>query len=219
MAAPKHITFVQLDLFPMPETEEWRPVVGWESFYEVSNFGRVRSLDRPTSWVQRYRQVAGADPNDADRPLVQRTTIKKGRVLALRYSGPEKNRVSVMLWAGKAGLTKMIHALVLEAFVGPRPPGYVGNHKDGNPKNNCLANLEWCTHAQNIQHAVDRGLMHTRGEESRGHRWTTAQVIEMRRLQKQGWSGKAIAIHFQVRSDALRAILSRRSWKHIPEEP
>lgn len=219
MATTDYTTTEQYELFPTHEAEEWRPVVSWEGYYEVSNFGRVRSLDRPTSWVQRYRQVDGADPNDADRPLVTRTTIKKGRVLAPRYSGPEKNRVSVMLWVGKEGLTKMIHALVLEAFVGPRPSGYVGNHKDGNPKNNCLANLEWCTHAQNIQHAVDRGLMHTRGEESRGHRWTTAQVIEMRGLQKQGWSGKAIATHFHVRADALRAILARRTWKHIPEEP
>ena len=45
MTAKKHTTFVQLDL-AFSEPEEWRPVVGWEGLYEVSNLGRVRSLDR-----------------------------------------------------------------------------------------------------------------------------------------------------------------------------
>lgn len=52
----------------------------------------------------------------------------------------------------------LVHTLVAEAFIGPKPPGYQVNHKDGNVKNNNYTNLEYCTPKENIRHAIETGL-------------------------------------------------------------
>lgn len=53
---------------------------------------------------------------------------------------------------------RLIHSLVAEAALGPRPEGLVINHKDGVKHNNHPNNLEYCTIAENIQHSIDMGL-------------------------------------------------------------
>lgn len=55
--------------------------------------------------------------------------------------------------------TKYIHHLIAEYCLGPRPNGMQINHKDGNKLNNHPSNLEYCTSSQNVQHAVDTGLV------------------------------------------------------------
>lgn len=108
--------------------KEWRPVVGFESKYLVSNFGAVKSL--------RYEGHAG------EREL--RQTIDSKR---LGYK-------SVYLYDELAKRHfKSVHQLVASAFI-PNPNGYREvNHIDGNPGNNRVDNLEWCNRSQNITHA------------------------------------------------------------------
>lgn len=121
------------------EEEIWRPVVGFESAYEVSNLGRVRSLDR--SWKQLSRH---------GKEYVHR---RKGRVLR---PGPSNyGHLSVVLGRGN---TRMVHALVLEAFRGPRPsPKHDSRHINGDPADNRLDNLVWGTRSENIRDAVAHG--------------------------------------------------------------
>lgn len=57
---------------------------------------------------------------------------------------------------------KYVHHLVAEAFIGERPGRLVINHKDGDKTNNSLYNLEYITHAENIQHAVSSGLLNAK---------------------------------------------------------
>jgi len=52
----------------------------------------------------------------------------------------------------------LVHVLVCEAFIGPREKGIQVNHIDGNKKNNCLWNLEYCTHSQNMRHSITSGI-------------------------------------------------------------
>lgn len=119
--------------------ENWRDVVGFENSYEVSDQGRVRSKDR--SWPQRSRSGT-----------VYEHAVK-GRVL--RPGPTNYGHLSVVLGRGN---TKMVHALVLEAFIGPRPsPKHDSRHIDGNPKNNLLINLAWGTRSENIKDAVRHG--------------------------------------------------------------
>ena len=115
----------------MNDNERWLPVVGFEDLYEVSNFGRVKSLGRP------YCNGVRSFPPRILRP------------------GPSNyGHLSVVLGRGN---TWMVHTLVLTAFIGPRPPGAEGCHNDGNPANNHLDNLRWDTRSNNIRDGVRHG--------------------------------------------------------------
>jgi hypothetical protein len=128
----------QLDL-ELDLLEHWRPVVGHEG-YEVSDKGRVRSLDRtitnplPSGTVRRQRM--------------------RGRILR---PGPDrKGYLSVNLF----GKTRQVHRIVLEAFVGPCPPGMECLHANDIPDDNRLENLSWNTRSANRYDAVRNGRHH-----------------------------------------------------------
>lgn len=119
--------------------EIWKPVVGWEKLYEVSNFGNVRSLDRYVN--------AGHYQKFCKGQLLKPTFHKSNYcIVTLRNSGIQK--------------VSKVHQLVMNAF-NPKPNNQKLeiNHIDGNTKNNRLDNLEWCTHKQNLQHASKHHLL------------------------------------------------------------
>lgn len=121
--------------------EEWRPVVGWEDLYEVSDHGRVRSLDRTTHFIDgRVRHF-------------------KGQLLTL-YCSPGTTRPRVELRRGKKHRTVVVSVLVLEAFVGPRPEGLFCCHWDDDPSNNHVSNLRWDTPSANAYDKVRNGRCH-----------------------------------------------------------
>lgn len=107
--------------------EEWRPVVGYENSYEVSNYGQVRSLDRILTHGNRLR----------------------GRVLKNRRLPNGRPRVSL----ARNGVTidAYPYRLVLESFVGPCPPYMEALHWDDDHDNNCLSNLRWGTRTDNMR--------------------------------------------------------------------
>lgn len=119
--------------------EEWRPVVGYEGAYEVSDLGRVRSLDRIDSRGNRaWGRLLRADPQASGHLRVALCVEGKARRL-------------------------FVHKLVLDAFVGPCPVGMETCHNDGDPTNNAVSNLRWDTKSAN---ARDRRL-HGRDEHAR----------------------------------------------------
>ena len=117
--------------------EEWRPIAGYEGLYEVSNLGRVRSLDRiqsRSSWRQ--------------REFMQHY---KGRILKPQRNN--KGYYTVMLQVHKKYDMRLVSRLVAEAFI-PNPNNLpVVNHKDQVPTNNVASNLEWCTTQYNVTYA------------------------------------------------------------------
>lgn len=118
------------------EREVWKPVEGWEAFYEVSNKGRIRSLDR------KYKRG-------------NYFVTHKGRIMK-----QQDNNVGykfVILKSGNIVKKVYIHRLVAMSFI-PRPDGTdTVNHKDFNPANNRVENLEWTTAEGNYRYSVDRG--------------------------------------------------------------
>lgn len=122
--------------------EEWRPVVGYEGLYEVSDQGRVRSLPR---YVIRQGGLASG------RPMRVRGGIRKLRVA--------KCGGYWLVSLSREGEDSMcyVHALVLEAFVGPRPPGLEVCHRDGDPKNANLSNLAYGSSGENKLDQVRHG--------------------------------------------------------------
>lgn len=200
MAARKHTTFVQLDLPLVDTTEIWRPVVGWEGLYEVSNLGRVRSLDRDC--------ITGP----------RRISRIRGRVLSLTPCGYKGRRRRVALHAEGKLSQRFVHHLVLEAFIGPRPPGYTANHLDGDASRNWASNLEWLTLEENHRHAGKMGLWTQIGEASTRAIYTAEEVLLIRRLHKQGMGPIQIARQLSKNPFTIDSIVYRKTWAHLPEE-
>lgn len=113
--------------------EIWRDIKGYEGLYQVSNFGRVKSLKR-TIKGRKYQS--------------KHLSIQKGK------DGYER----IMLYnsSGHKGMT--VHRLVALSFI-PNPNNKkCVNHKDGVKTNNKENNLEWVTHSENMKHAFTKGL-------------------------------------------------------------
>ena len=118
--------------------EEWKPIEGYEGIYEISNYGRVKSL---IGWNGHQY-------------------IKRERVLAPYTERNNKNYMRSRVKLIKNGEKKdaKVHRLVAKAFI-PNPNNYKAvNHIDGNPLNNKVDNLEWCTQKENIIHAIENEL-------------------------------------------------------------
>lgn len=127
------------DKLRISNEEVWKPVVGYEGFYEVSNLGGVRSLDRTTLRDNRH----GRQPTEI-----------KGRVMK---QGIRSGYYYVNLCVNDVRKKRTVHSLVAEAFLSWAGVREV-NHKDGNKMNNYADNLEWCTRSENHKHALVNGL-------------------------------------------------------------
>ena len=114
--------------------EEWRPVPGYEALYEVSNRGKVKSLGRV---LDSGRRIAPRELRRSRKPLGYK------QVVLIDENGAKK--------------TRPVHQLVLEAFVGPMPPGMECCHWDGDPGNNRVENLRWDTPKANADDLVRYG--------------------------------------------------------------
>lgn len=110
--------------------EEWIGAYGFEEFYMVSSFGRVKSLDRDVPTPRGY------------------TIFKKGRIL--RPSGLDYSVVK-MQYDGKIK-TEKVHRLVAKSFMRGADFSLEVNHIDFDKRNNYLGNLEFCTKSHNIEH-------------------------------------------------------------------
>lgn len=124
--------------------EAWKEIKGFEGLYEVSNTGRVRSVDRIVT-----------SKNGRKLPC-------KGKKLFFTISKIDskghKPRARVQLWKNNNAYLLQVHRIVACAFV-PNPGNKkTVNHIDGNPMNNHAGNLEWATHSENQKHAYDNGL-------------------------------------------------------------
>lgn len=133
--------------------ELWRYVKGYEGKYIVSNLGNVMSIPH----------------NYTDK--LNREFIIDGRTLTKTDDGRGYDRVRL------GDKQYRIHRLVAEAFI-PNPLNLSEvNHKDGNKKNNCVENLEWVTHQENIIHAVETGLFGERAKKA------TPEIVEAIRAE------------------------------------
>lgn len=150
-------------------TTQWRPVKGYEGLYEVSNKGQVRSLPRlvPFNWKGTITE-----------------TFRRGGLL--KPYKTTNGRVQVNLFKGGKGSHWYIHRLVALAFI-PNPNNFPQiNHKDENPLNNRVENLEWCTAQYN-------GAYGTRPSKY------------MTKVEQYNLQGEKIATYESVR-DAARAV-------------
>ena len=109
--------------------EIWKDIEGYEGYYQVSNLGRVRSLDN----YEKFGKV---------------TWKRKGKILKPRLN--EKGYALVNLSINSKTKNHRVHRLVWEAFNGPIPEGFEINHINENKEDNRLENINLMTHKNNI---------------------------------------------------------------------
>ena len=172
---------------------EWRPVVGYEGLYDVSNCGNVR-------------RVAAGTRN-----------VVAGRILKASRT---KGYWVVSLFKDLCRKQCYVHRLVVEAFLGPIPDDMEVNHKDGIKLNCCSTNLEVVTHQQNAIHAHAKGLVpHARGERHSRAKLTAKQVEEIRReyrpgrISRGGTGYRVFADRYEISVSSVGDILSGKNWK------
>ena len=173
--------------------EVWLNIPGYEGLYQVSNYGKIRSLDRHVK-----------DSNN------ERRRFLKGKLLKFGITDKYQH-VTLSISGKQTGYT--VHSLVLLTFKGECPEGKETAHNNGIRDDNRLVNLRYATPVENYQ---DRVLHNTdnRGERHGRTCLTENKVREIRNLSKY-FSGKELARKYSVSVSAISNILSRKSWVHI----
>lgn len=174
--------------------EEWRSVLGYEGYYDISNFGRVRSLDRMCyAGGGRFRCV-------------------KPKILKLRDNG--RGYLAVNLYDDNGPKRYKIARLVLAAFIGPCPKGMESCHNNGNKRNDKLENLRWDTRQANAQDKIIHGTT-TRGELDVASKLTEVEVIEIKEVllgNSLKGQGRRLAERFGVSEATISFIRSGKRW-------
>ena len=127
----------------------------------------------------------------------------------------------VNLKTAKGFRTRLVHVLVLEAWIGPRPDGMVTNHKNGDKTDNRLENLEYVTQTENMKHAYALGLSPkppTRYGEDLKHlaKMTTQKVLALRaETDREPGYLERFGVKYGISAATVSKILLRQTWKHI----
>lgn len=177
--------------------ELWKDIKGYEGCYQVSNLGRIKSLDRMTN--NQYGEY-----------------FMKGRILKNSII-KDKGYCRVSLNNGNGKISKRVHRLVAEAFI-PNPENKLEvNHKDGNKLNNCVSNLEWCTNKENIEHSIRTGLKkHCNGCSNSSSKFTEEDIIFIRKNYKKRdpmYGGVALARRYSCCPKTIYDIVTKKHYK------
>lgn len=178
--------------------EIWKPIPGFER-YEISNHGRLRALYFKNGLTEKkYDDPKLRKPSPCDRGYYRTALCKDGK----QYN-------------------KSIHSLVAEAFLGPRPEGYHCAHLDGNPSNNHVSNLMWCTPKENHSHKKIHGTSAI-GERQGSAKLTNEQALYIKQnYRRESYlksNSKELAKMFNVNVGTIWMIVRGHIWKEAIEK-
>ena len=164
------------------EGERWKVIGGTGDLYEVSDYGRVRS--------RRWRGVE----------------YPEGKELAQTAHPNGYRKVTIN------GRTRLVHDLVLRAFVGDPPPGFVARHLEGNPADNRLEKLAWGTRSQNNQDTARHGRVNTQ-------KVTEDEAWGIKLLLRLGNDGPRIKDCYPTATTGIISCINRGdTWGHLTVE-
>jgi len=180
---------VLLSSWMASQVEFWKPVQGYEGYYDVSSQGRVRSWRHPCRRGHMLRR-------DIAPRVLKESLNNRGyrRVILENANGGRK--------------TLFVHQLVAKAFIPNLEERTQINHLTGLKKDCRVEGLEWTTPAENTRHAVRHGLSAVKSEE---------QVREIRRMAKSGISQALIARQFNLSSGGVCLIIQRKRYAYIDD--
>ena len=180
-------------------TEEiWRDIKGYEGFYQVSNRGRVRSVDRVV-------ENRGFPRNQRGKTIKLRSTPFGYLDVGLHKEGKYKRC--------------RVHRLVAEAFIDNPENKPEVNHDDGDKTNNHVRNLYWATRKENMDHAVATGLLNVKGENNYINKLTQEEVKNIiSTLQNTNQSIISIAKDYNINRQSIYNINTGISWSWLLPE-
>lgn len=195
-----HFEYFRLFYFIMEEI--WKDIENYEGFYQVSNLGRVKSMERIVN--------AGAGGKRIVKERIMKQGYNQGGYLSATLS---KNFISK---------TTSTQRLVAKAFI-PNPENKAEvNHINCIRDDNRVSNLEWNTKSENIRHSFQFGKNRNNGENSNRALLTNLQVSEIRGKYTYGRNGcekgshivdkKMICEEYNISINVLRPILSNKTY-------
>lgn len=171
------------------EKEIWRDIPDYEGIYQVSNLGRIKSLDR---YVKRGKSGF----------------FKEGQIQKLQNNG--NGYLYKQLKHEGRHRNFYIHRLVLMVFIGERPDGMVICHKDGDTTNNNLNNLRYDTPLENnidqFRQGIEKGKL------------SNNDVLKVRKMYKDGYKTKEISEFFNVGKWVVQRINSGENYSWLNDD-
>ena len=171
----------------------WKYIPGFEDYYQASNTGLIRSVERDVWYsdgIVRHRKSV----------VLKQRTDKYGysRVLLCMYNIHHYY---------------CVHTLVAMSFLGKIPDKMTVNHIDGNKGNNNVSNLEIVSMLENRRHAIRKGLWNQRGEHSVKSKFSKEQVLEIRKRYSLGnTSYPKLAKEYGVGTSTIARIVSEKCY-------
>lgn len=189
--------------------EIWKNIEGYKGLYQISNLGRVRSLDRYIKYGFGMRKIKGK--------------IKKNQILK------NKGYNIIVLSKDNKKKTFLVHRLVALHFISNPDNKPQVNHIDGDKENNSVENLEFVTNQENRDHAIENGLVLTeehrksiskahRGVKNNKAKLNDEKIIIIKKLLNYKYSQRFIAKIFNVHQSIICDIKNNKTWKHVKFE-
>lgn len=168
--------------------EIWKDIPSFEGLYQASNLGRIRS-------IKHYDKMH---------------RLWEGKILTPQFDG-KQNYLHISI----KGKPYQIHRLVAKTFL-PNPNNYPEvNHKDENKTNNCVENLEWCTHKYNNNYG--NKLISKKGENHHNCKLTKRNVIDIRTRFKNGEKQIKLAKEYNISKSQISSLITGRTWGWLNE--
>ena len=176
------------------ETEVWKDVKEFLGYYQVSNLGRCRSVERTVTFSD-------------GRVRTYKSKILKPFISKHGYP------TATLSYKGK-NFKRRVHRMVAETFLEPKEGDVEVNHKDGNKLNNAESNLEWITHSDNLTH------FHANSNSNSGERNNLSvlkdkDIINIREMSSKGISSKEISLLYKVDYKTIWRIVTYQTWKYV----
>lgn len=176
--------------------EVWKPVIGMEGFFEVSDAGRIRAVERTVRFVSKK----GNESWRTKKAHIMRTQVTN--------SGYDLAHLSI----DDVRKAKTVHSIVAAAFIGPRPKGLDVCHNNGDRRDNRAVNLRYDTRSANHLDRVAHGTIYSPNGSSK----LNPSIAEFIRSTNDGTPEfvKRAATTFKVSAHTIRKVLRKASWKY-----